>query len=149
MREAMYEIAVDNPELRLILSGGIYDYEEISQISRQTTPAAFNSDRELQPCCLMKVSGPVSSADPYVNAARVTIEFYLYESYGYQNTRAAREMLFDLFHDRKVLPKRDGVGCWSLKWVADVTGEEDPNLSGAYGNASMELSRFEAIVNRR
>jgi hypothetical protein len=141
MRQAILNRLKADYDFTAALPGGLYG--DVSEISRQGTPAAFNSNNELLPCALLKISGnaPVS---PYTYGARVSFELYFYQRDGYDDIETARERAFTLLHYQKLTPVGSTAGCWEIHHTGDVAQQEDEAL-----RCCLEVSRFEAIVRRR
>lgn len=143
MRQAIYSYLTADVTLMGILSGGLYDANEVGEISRQNTPEAFDANSELKPCGLMRMGSPTSFG-PYTYSARSGMSLLFYERAGYANTEAARERVYTLLHESKLTPAGETAGCWVIRWTDDVLQQEDTALK-----ASLELSRYEAVVMRR
>jgi hypothetical protein len=143
MRAATFNQLSNDAEFMSYLPGGFYDVAEVGEIGRQTTPGAFDEKKELKPCGLLRVRG-ASPLPPYRHGARQDIEIYFYQRHGYANIEAARERAYTLLHDKRLTPEGETRGCWQIYHADDVTGADDNAL-----DASMEMSRFEAIILRR
>lgn len=139
MRQAIYTALTNDATLLALLPGGLFDAATVGEISRQSTPGAFDANGELQACALLRVRGPVSSP-PYQHGARETIELYFYN----QPDDQARERVYDLLHDTQLTPAGSSVGNWRIEHADDVLGQEDQALA-----ASLQVSRYQALVRRR
>jgi hypothetical protein len=140
MRDAIYALLSGDATLMATLTGGLHKAAEVGEISRQTTPAAFDANGEIQPCGLLRF-GSISPMGPYVHSARLIIALYFYEPKGYQNVDAARERAYVLLHRAKVTP---AVGaCWEIRHTDDVPDGRDSALE-----CSLAISRFEAVIRR-
>lgn len=89
--------------LMAILLGGVYAYTEIRRLglSRKGTPAAFDADDFLLPCCVVKGRGPVFDPNIYdlkqqVVARRQYMEMWVYEDTEYTAIDAAAERIYQL-----------------------------------------------------
>ncbi len=138
MITAVYDLLTADATLMATLTGGLYRAQEIS---RQTTPAAFDANRELLPCALLKQE-TATPWGPYANSGQLYMVLYCYERSGYANIEAARKRVYALLHRQKVTPS-DGSGCYEVRHVNDVLDQEDAALG-----AAMALSRFVATVER-
>lgn len=115
-----------------ILTGGIYRAKEIS---RQTTPGAYDANMEIRPCALVRQESAVPVA-PHHNSARVIVTIWFYQRDGYTAIEAARARVYTLLHRTKV------VG-WDVRHSNDLIDMEDPAL-----NIPMAVSRYACTINR-
>jgi len=138
MRVALVDLLQGDTELAALLPGGVFDADEVDEISRQNTPGAFDANSELQACVVVRARGPVALVEPYLHGARQTIEIYLYQA-----PDAARERIYDLLHDTRLQPAGSG-STWRIEHADDVLGQEDQAL-----RARLTMSRFTALVRRR
>lgn len=132
MRSWIKEALEEDIEIPVILSGGIHAAQ---QISREKTPAAFDSNDELLPCALVKLPSTVT-AGPDENSERQFLDIYLYERDGFVNIDAVLPLIFTLFHRVKV--GEVSQKAFEARWVGDTTDVEDQALE-----VSMAVSRFE------
>lgn len=142
MRRAIYNALQADSSLLALLPGGLYDAAEVGEISRQTTPAAFDANGELQACALLRWRGPTSIAasSPYRHGARGTVELYFYNPPDDQ----ARERVYDLLHDARLAPVGSSAANWRIEHADDVLAQEDPAL-----NAALQVSRYQVLIRRR
>lgn len=90
--------------LMAILTGGVYQSGVVGEdgITRGATPAAFDTNGWLEPCCLLKQRGRVPTSEVVDYLAQVVstnqvVEVWLYEDSGYTNIDAAVNRLYALF----------------------------------------------------
>lgn len=140
MRDGIYTLLSGDATLMATLTGGLHRTDEVGEISRQTTPAAFDANGEILPCALLRFS-TITPAGPYVHSARLMFSLCLYEPKGYQNVDAARERAYVLLQRAKVTPGEGG--CWEIRHTDDVLDSRDAALE-----CSLEISRFEAVIRR-
>jgi hypothetical protein len=138
MRQSIFSLLVNDPQLAESLTGGIYDAVTVNEISRQNTPGAFDANYELKPCALLKMSA-ATPLGPYPHSARQGFSVLFYAA-----PVEAGERVYDLLHNQKLTPVGATAGCWEIHWTDDVPGQIDEALS-----ASLTISRFEAVVLRR
>lgn len=119
--------------LNLILAGGIYRTQEIS---RQTTPDAFDGNRELLPCALLKQESRTPWG-PYDKSARLYFQVFIYNQRMSDQIDYAVERIYKLLHRQKILPTRGGN--WEVIHANDLLDMEDPALGVA-----MAVSRYVA-----
>lgn len=132
MESAVYDLLGSDAELMQVLTGGVY--HQLIEITRQAAPDAFDDNKEIKPCCLIKTTND-SPDGPYDHSSRATLTLFFYERAGYANIKAAMLRTFELLHKQKVTP---GTGtCWQINWNNDIPGQEDKAL-----NCSLGVSRY-------
>ncbi len=117
-----------------LLTGGIWT--GASEISRTETPGAFDGNKEILPCALVREEtetpyGPVKSG------SRLYLAIYFYQRSGNGTIRAAQDRAFALLHGKKI-----GANVWEITHADDVRGQQDQAL-----DCSLGISRF--VVTRR
>jgi len=114
--------------LTAALMGGVHSD---TQIDRSLTPAAFDANKEILPCALLKmeVESPVP---PHPRGSRKFVVVYLYQRVGYAEIRAARDRIYVLWHEQKV-----GEKVWQIFHADDVNDQEDGALE-----CSLIVSRY-------
>jgi hypothetical protein len=143
MRDAIYDLLSADATFVGILGGRLYQAREVGEISRQTTPGAFDANGEIRPCALLRFGATVPLA-PHPHGARQFFELYFYERQGYAHIEAARERAYVLLQQAKLTPGTGASwGCWEVHHTDDVGDGRD----GALG-CSLAVSRYEAIVRR-
>lgn len=139
MLTAIYNKLVADATLIASLTGGVHVTQEIS---RQTTPTAFDANKEMKPCALLKYS-TATPVGPHDNSGRQFVQIYLYERHSYTSIEAARRRIYVLLHRTQATPV-SGDGCYDIRHVGDVLGQQDSVLGSA-----MIVSRFAATIQRR
>lgn len=137
MLDAIVTLLQGDSTLSGILSGGVYYAKEIS---RQSTPDAFNQWQELEPCALVKRETQTPWG-PHDHSARLYIMVYLYAQLGYTEINQAIARIYDLLHRQKIAPGSGG--CWQIVHANDLLDMEDPELGVA-----MATSRYVATISR-
>jgi len=122
-------------ELMDLLTGGIFN--DVEEINRQDTPGAFDSQRELKPCALIKV-GTESKRGPYERSVQTPITIYFYQRAGYTVIEPAMEMTYDLLNDQRI-----GTRVWQLIYEISVNQQRDLALDCPLGS-----HRFVAVRHR-
>jgi hypothetical protein len=134
-------LAADD-DLMEILTGGVYTQDDVSEISRQTTPDAFDANGELEPCALIAegTETPRGGIDhPNVGiAVQTSVNIYYYERSGYENIAAAMDLAFSLLRGQKI-----GSGTWRVEYDNTIKNQEDQALKCPLG-----VQRF-TVVRRR
>jgi hypothetical protein len=133
MIDAITALLQNDAPLTAILTGGVHRAQEIS---RQTTPAAFDGNKELKPCALVKQE----TATPWGvhrDSGRLYVVIYFYDRHGYTNIEAARQRVYALLHRVKV------TGSYEVRHADDVLDQEEESLG-----AAMAVSRFVVTIER-
>lgn len=129
LRETIETLLTSDAALMGLLSGGVYTATEIS---RQTTPEAFDVNGEVRPCALVRVGADVALGE--INgASRVTIEIYFYQRATYEVIDAASERVYALLDRTKV------TGVWQIRHTDSVGDQFDQAL-----RCSLAMSRYAA-----
>ena len=139
MHHEIADVLKADAELNTLLVGGIYD--TVTEISRQNTPAAFNANKELLPCLLVK-AGTLRQTGLQHDSHAQTIEMYLYERSGLATIEQAERRIYDLLHNKRIEPPT-GNTAWRVKNTFVSAGLEDQAL-----NSSLTLLRYEALLRR-
>lgn len=139
MKAAIYNLLNSDSTLMSALTGGLY--HEVSEISRQATPDAYDGNKELQPCALIRQETGTPWG-PHDHSARLYVTIWFYERNGYTNIEAARKRVYDLLHRQKLTPV-DGSGNYDIRHADDLLDQEEPELG-----VSMAMSRYVATMER-
>lgn len=131
IRSDIYTVLAADATLLATLTGGVY---QAAEISRQTTPAAFDANGEIEPCCLVNVENE-TAALPYPNGARSYLRVFFYERSGYTGIDTARERVFTLLNRQKI-----GSATFEIRWVDDIPDQQDEAL-----DCSLAMSRYEIV----
>jgi hypothetical protein len=127
LRDDILAVLQADGQLNTLLPGGVYDDE----ITRQETPDAFDTNREVKPCVTIRqeTETPVG---PHETSARAFVTVYFY---GNDDTAldAARARVFTLLHRQKV-----GSQVWQMEHVDDVLDQVDDGLG-----CGMCVSRYQ------
>lgn len=129
MRDTIKAYLEADMTLMALLTGGIYAGTEIT---RQSTPDAFDANGEVEPCALVSAEAE-DPTGPYGHSARSFVTVYLYERSGYTNIDAARARIYVLLHRDRV-----GTSVWDVRHVGDILDQRDPAL-----NCAMAVTRFQ------
>jgi hypothetical protein len=138
MITSIVSILQSDATLAAILPGGVHRSQEIS---RQATAAAYDANRELRPCALVKQES-ATPWGPYEHSGRLYIVVWLYQRFGYDAIEQARQRIYTLLHRQQISPTGGG-GCWDVSHVNDVLDQEDSTLG-----AAMTVSRYVATIRR-
>lgn len=122
--------------LAALLTGGVHEAE----ISRQTTPGAFNEFAELKPCATVRAE-TMTPWGPHERSARLYVLVWFYQQTGYAEIAAARRRVYDLLHRQRFVATDERI--YDVVHTDDLLETDEPAL-----NVSMERSRFMATVQR-
>lgn len=132
MIDTLLAVLTTDAMLTGILTGGIYRAKEIS---RQTTPAAYDANRELRPCALVRQE-TTTPWGPHDHSGRVYVTVWFYQRDGYAQIEAARARVYALLH-------RTNIVGWDVRHINDLLDMADPAL-----HVPMAMSRYQCTVNR-
>lgn len=136
VRSEIRDLLAADATLVAILTGGVYAAIEMKRTGE--TEAAFDANGEIKPCGLVKTATEITDG-PTQNSGRIFIDIYLYQFSGFDSIDAAKERIFTLLHRLRI----SAVKVWEVKWLNDITDQEDPALQ-----CSMHLCRYEAVRYR-
>jgi len=125
-------LAADS-SLTALVTGGIYAAEDIGEITRQSAPAAFDANKEILPCLLIKVDGE-ADIPPHRTGSRMMVSIFGYQRSGHATIVAALDKVYVDLHRQKLSGQR----VWEVRHANDIHDEEDQGLQ-----CSMDVSRFE------
>lgn len=138
MRAAILAKLSGDTALMGTLTGGMHTATEIS---RQTTPAAFDASGELCPCGLLRLETSTPFG-PFEHSQRLYFVVMLYQRSGCDSIEAARSRVYALLHKTCVSPTAGA--CWEIEHANDVLDVRDEALA-----CSLALSRFVATYRRQ
>lgn len=122
--------------LMAILTGGVHD--DFEEISRQNTPTAFDADKEIKPCALIKYNTEIPfSAAKIANAVQTPLTIYFYERSGYANIASAMVLTFALINDSQI-----GTNVWRLEFDIAVYQQRDTALDCPLGSLRFVAKRL-------
>jgi hypothetical protein len=129
MRSAIADALASDAELLASLTGGVYDASEVGEISRQSTPDAFDANGEILPCALVRTEsdqlyGPFTS--PGSISSRSFVMVYLYQRQGFDTIDVAMGRVLTLLHKQRL-----GDSTWEICWADDSGDLEDEGLACA------------------
>lgn len=128
--------------LATALPGGVHNGAAVGRISQQATLAAFDANREIRPCVLVKAE-TATPWGPHAHGGRLYVVLYLYQRFGYDSIEPARGRCYSLLQKQQVTPV-DGTGCYEIVHANDLLGLEDQALG-----CSLLVSRYVATLMRR
>ena len=102
MIDDVYAVLTADAILTGLLVGGIYHQRTAPEISRQYTPAAFDGDRNIRPCCLLRIADTLS-IQTGLSIVTNTIEIFYYEKWNYSTIEQARARVRCLIDKKYIL----------------------------------------------
>jgi len=133
---AVYNVLIADSTLTTPLTGGIHMAKEIS---RQTTPSAFDANQEILPCVLLKLEQG-SPIGPHHHAVAFFFVAVFYQRSGYAVIHVARDRVYDLLHRQCV----SSASAWDIRFTDDSPELEDQSSQ----IHSMLYSRYRIILDR-
>lgn len=118
--------------LMALLTGGIFN--DVEEISLQKTAAAFDTNKEIKPCALIKIPNEVP-AGPYLTSVRTAFVIYVYQRSGYDVIEAAIGKIFTDLNEKQI-----GTNVWNIEFVSTVHQQRDQALDCPLGSL-----RFSAV----
>lgn len=115
LRAALLAHMNNDSILRLLVTGGIYDAEEVGEISRQNTPGAFDSNGELLPSVLLRLAQ--DSNDARFPEARLATWELLLQGRDAGDLTTIRSRLRSLFYEWRPAIR----GAWNVSIAEDLS----------------------------
>jgi len=134
MRDAVLAVLTADSTLMTVLTGGFHSAVEIS---RQTTPEAFDADKELLPCGLLKLGTDIPTG-PFPDSSQSALMTYFYQRAGYDVIDVALARVYTLLHELHV-----GNGIWQILWSNHVRDAEDDALGCAMAMSTYNVFRLQ------
>ena len=138
---ALRETLEGNSELTTVLTGGIFDADNLDRTGlRPDTPTLY-SGHLLKPCAVIRWRG-ATQFRPHYAAEKRNFEIYFYQDSGNTTVEEALRLTKKLLHRAQL--EADNGGLWWVNWVSD-SGEFK---ASEMGGASAIFSRYEVIYLR-
>lgn len=122
-------------DLTEILAGGIHI--GVEEISRQNTPSAFDANKEILPCALIKIGTESKLTSGLANSVNTPLVIYFYERQGYENIEPAMDLAFNILSDQKY-----GENVWLIHFDIAVNQQRDTALDCALGSLRFVAKRL-------
>jgi len=130
IRSAILAILAGDATLLATLTGGVYSATEIS---RQLTPAAFDTNGEVLPCALLSLEAE-DPMGPFATSSREFVTVHFYERQGYTAIDTALARVYALLHRIHVSAEH----VWDIRHAGDIQDQRDPTL-----NCALNISRYQ------
>ncbi len=117
-----------------LLTGGVWT--GIKEISQNTAALAFDANKELLPCTLIK-AGTEIPRGPYKRSTQLVITIYFYQRTGNTTIESAMDRAYELLHDKKI-----GAGTFAILHDQTVHSYEIFEREANALDASMGMQRY-------
>lgn len=124
-------------DLMDLLTGGVFIH--VSEVSRQNTPGAFDANKEIIPCVLIKEGNEVPDG-PYSRSARTPLRVYFYQPRGFDVIEQAMDIIFDLLHEQRI-----GENTWQILYTGRLLDSRLGDIRDIALDCSMGLENFVAV----
>ena len=139
IRDTIADRLTGDTTLSDLLTGGIYRADEVLEISKQRTPAAYDAtSTDLLPCALLTFPQQTPTGSALRRSAWLYLDIYLYAQDSHEALHTAVERIFDLLHEWAV-----GVGGWEVRHTNDTLDQEEPGM-----HVAMAITRYRIGVSR-
>lgn len=136
---AMANTLMADAGLAALLPGGLYDGRTVQEISRQTTPNAYDEWQEVRPCGLIRAETQTPWG-PLHDGSRLYVTVWLYAQGDYAALDAARGRIYALLHRQQV---HTDAGIFEVRHASDMAGMEAAGMP-----AAMSVCRYYATILR-
>ena len=116
----------DDDALMALLTGGVHN--DVEEISYQNTPSAFDANRELMPCVLIKFGTETRLRSGIPNSVQTPLTIYFYQRDNYDVIEPAIDSVFVLLNEQKV-----GTNVWNVEFDIAVSQQRDVALDCPLG----------------
>jgi len=137
LRDDLKAVLDADAGLMAIVTGGVYI--DISELSRQSAPDAFDSNSEIKPAILIKEGNELPSG-PYSRSVRTPLTLYFYQRFGYDSIEAAMDIVHDLLHEQRI-----GDQTWQILYDGRMLDNRSGDIRDVALDCSMGVERFRAM----
>ena len=116
----------DNDGLMTLLTGAVHN--DVEEISYQNTPSAFDANRELMPCALIKFGTETRLRSGIPNSVQTPLTLYFYQRDDYDVIEQAMDLVFNDLNEQKI-----GANVWNIEFDIAVHQQRDVALDCALG----------------
>lgn len=117
-----------------MLTGGIFI--GLQEINRHYAPAAFDENKEILPCALIKFGNEIPMQG-YTNSVQTPFTIYIYQRFGYDVINPALDAIFDDLNWQKI-----GAHTWNVEFDTSMTDQRDDTLDCALGTIRFVAKRI-------
>lgn len=142
MIDTIADVLTGDATLTGYLTGGLFLARDVQEISRQNTPAAYDANQELKPCCLLRIES-ITPSGPHRHGAAAYLTLWFYQRFGYASIGPARARVYALLHRQRFATGSGEGWIWEVLHANDLTEMGDQNI-----DAAMEMSRYQILWRR-
>jgi hypothetical protein len=143
MRETVRNLIENDATLQSILTGGVWDADELDRRGLSIRGTAKTSDNlTIKPIGVLRW-GADTVFGPHFNGERRFLDVYVYQPKGYTTIDSAMQRIKNLLHRQEVAGD-DVSFCW-LNWVSGT----QEFIAEELGGAAARMIKFEVIYLRR
>lgn len=115
-----------NAPLMVLLTGAVHN--DVEEISYQNTPTAFDTNKELKPCALIKCGTETRLRSGIPNSVQTPLTLYFYQRDDYDVIEQAMDLAFNDLNEHKI-----GTNVWNIEFDIAVHQQRDVALDCALG----------------
>lgn len=112
--------------LAALLTGAVHN--DVEEISYQNTPAAFDANKEIKPCALIKLGTETRLRSGIPNSVQTPLTIYFYQRDNYDVIEQAMDLAFADLNEKKI-----GSNVWNIEFDIAVHQQRDPALDCPLG----------------
>lgn len=121
--------------LMALLTGGIH--VGVEEITRQNTPTAFDANKEIMPCVLIKEGTELPLRSGFLRAVNAPVTLYFYQRQGFEVIEPAMDYAYTDLNEQKI-----GSGVWNIEFDVRVNQQRDTALDCALGSLRFVVKRL-------
>jgi len=121
--------------LMALLSGGVH--VGIEEINRTTAASAFDGNKEILPCALIKEGVELPLRSGYLRAVNQPFTIYFYQRQGYDVIGPAMDLAYNDLNEQKIVS-----GVWNIEFDIRVNQQRDTALDCALGSLRFVAKRL-------
>ena len=137
LRDDIKAVLDGDDDLMEMITGGVYI--DISELSRQSAPGAFDANSEIKPAILIKEGNEMPDG-PYSRSVRTPLTLYFYQLTGFDVIDAAMNRVLDLLHEQKI-----GDNTWQILYDGRYLDFRLGDIRDIALDSSMGVERFNAF----
>ena len=137
LRDDIKAVLDADEDLMEMITGGVYI--NISELSRQSAPGAFDGNSEVKPAILIKEGNEIPSG-PYSRSVQTPLVFYFYQRAGNDVIDAAINIVFNLLHEERI-----GNNTWQILYDGSMVDNRSGDVRDDALDCSMGIERFRAM----
>lgn len=135
LRDDLKTVLEADTTLMSVLTGGVH--AGIEEINRQSAPGAFDDNKEILPCALIKLGTESRLRSGIKNSVNTPVTIYFYERSGYDSIDQAMSLAFTDLNEKKI-----GTNVWNIEYDIAVSQQRDTALDCALGSLRFVAKRM-------